>query len=57
MRTLIKCIEALGIATTGVGLTLGIVRNSMGDEYMYAIVGIIVFYAARYVETKMPPTV
>ncbi len=55
MRLFLKGLEALGIATTGVGLMLGVARNSMGDEYLYAGLGIAVFYAARYVETRMPP--
>ncbi|MEO6938723.1 MAG: hypothetical protein ABI444_01060 [Candidatus Kapaibacterium sp.] len=54
MRNLLKALQALGIATTGVGLTLGIARNSMGDEYLYAGLGIILFYIARFVEKRLP---
>ena len=53
MHNLLKFIQALGIATCGIGLVAGIVRNSMGEEYMYAGIGILVFYIARYVETRV----
>lgn len=53
MKFILKFIEALGIAVTGVGLVAGITRDSMGDEYMYASIGIAVFFIARFVETRM----
>lgn len=53
MHNLLKFIQALGIAACGVALVAGIVRNSMGEEYMYATLGILVFYIARYVETRI----
>jgi hypothetical protein len=46
--------QALGIAVTGVGLMLGITRGSMGNEFLYAGVGMLLFYVARFVETRMP---
>ena len=55
MKTTLKAMQALGIAVTGLGLTMGIVSNSMGKEYMYAGLGIILFYIARYAETRMQP--
>lgn len=53
MKNALKFIQALGIAVTGLGLVSGIVRNSMGDEYMYASIGIALFFIARFVETRM----
>lgn len=48
--------QALGIAVTGVGLMLGIAHGSMGNEFIYAGIGMALFYIARFVETRMPPT-
>ena len=45
--------QALGIAITGLGLVAGVIRNSMGEEYMYAALGIAIFFIARYVETRV----
>lgn len=53
MKNLLKFIEALGIAVTGVGLVAGVMRDSMGDEYLYASIGIALFFIARYVETHL----
>jgi len=52
MKTFLKIMQALGIAVTGTGLMLGIAHDSMGEEYMYALIGVVVFYVARYVETR-----
>lgn len=56
MKNLLKFIQALGIAVTGVGLVAGITRDSMGDEYLYASIGIALFFIARYAETRMFPS-
>ena len=53
MVMFLKFMQALGIATTGIGLVAGVVRNSMGEEYMYAGIGMLIFYIARYVETRV----
>jgi hypothetical protein len=53
MRTFLKIMQALGIAITGTGLMLGIAHDSMGEEYMYALIGVILFYVARFVETRV----
>ena len=53
MHNLVKFIQALGIATCGIGLVAGIVKESMGEEYMYAGIGILIFSIARYAETRM----
>jgi hypothetical protein len=53
MYNFTKFMQAIGIATTGVGLVAGIVRDSMGDEYMYAGIGILIFSIARYVESRL----
>ncbi|MBS1902154.1 MAG: hypothetical protein JSS75_00430 [Bacteroidetes bacterium] len=53
MKNLLKFVQALGIAVTGVGLVSGIARDSMGDEYLYASIGIGLFFIARFVETRM----
>jgi hypothetical protein len=53
MLLFLKFIQGIGIATTGVGLVAGVVRNSVGEEYMYAGIGILIFYIARYVETRI----
>ena len=53
MRNILKAMQALGIAVTGVGLTMGIVSNSMGKEYLYALIGIMLFYIARYAEGRI----
>ncbi len=53
MKNLLKFVQALGIAVTGVGLVAGVARDSMGDEYLYASIGIGLFFIARYVETRM----
>ena len=55
MKVFLKVMQALGIAVTGTGLMLGIAHDSMGEEYMYAMLGIGVFYIARFVETRMGP--
>jgi len=47
--------QALGIAVTGLGLVAGVMRNSMGEEYMYAAIGIALFFIARYVESRQYP--
>ena len=47
--------QALGIAVTGLGLVAGVIRNSMGEEYMYASIGIGLFFIARYVEARQYP--
>ena len=52
MKTFLKIMQALGIAVTGTGLMLGIAHDSMGEEYMYALIGVVVFYVPRYVETR-----
>ena len=52
MKVFLKILQALGIAITGTGLMLGIAHNSMGEEYMYALIGIVIFYVARFVETR-----
>lgn len=53
MRTFLKIIQALGIAITGTGLMLGIAHDSTGEEYMYALAGIGIFFIARFVETRI----
>jgi hypothetical protein len=53
MRNMLKAMQALGIAVTGVGLTMGIVSGSMGKEFLYAGIGIMLFYIARFAETRM----
>jgi len=53
MKTLLKGLQALGIAVTGVGLTMGIVSGAMGKEFLYAGIGIMLFYIARFAETRM----
>ncbi len=53
MHNLLKFIQAIGIATCGIGLVAGVVRNSMGEEYMYAGIGILIFSIARFVETRI----
>jgi hypothetical protein len=55
MAMFLKFMQALGIATMGLSLIAGIVRNSMGEEYMYAGIGMLIFYIARYVETRVTP--
>jgi hypothetical protein len=35
------------------GLGAGIVKSAMGDEFLYAGIGIGLFYIARYVETRL----
>ena len=50
MKYVLKFLQALGIAMTGLGLVAGVMRNSMGEEYMYAGIGIMLFLIARYVE-------
>lgn len=55
MKNVLKFLEAIGIAVTGVGLVAGVMRNSMGDEYLYASIGISLFFIARYTETRMFP--
>jgi hypothetical protein len=55
MKSFLKFMQALGIAITGVGLVAGVIRNSMGEEYLYAGIGIAVFFIARYVETSQYP--
>jgi hypothetical protein len=55
MLIFLKFMQGIGIATTGVGLVAGVMRDSMGEEYMYAGIGIMIFYMARYVETRMTP--
>ena len=55
MRSFLKFMQALGIATTGLGLVAGVVRNSMGEEYMFAFAGIGLFFIARYVEVRQFP--
>ncbi len=55
MKSVLKFIEALGIAITGVGLVAGVARDSMSDEYLYASIGIAIFFIARYTETRMFP--
>jgi hypothetical protein len=52
MRTFLKIMQALGIAITGTGLMLGIAHDSMSEEYMYALIGVLIFFIARYVETR-----
>jgi hypothetical protein len=53
MKYFLKFMQALGIAMTGLGLVAGVIRNSMGEEYMYAGIGIALFFIARYVETRV----
>jgi hypothetical protein len=53
MRTFLKVMQALGIAVTGTGLMLGIAHDSMGEEYLYALIGIVIFSVARFVETRL----
>jgi hypothetical protein len=55
MKFFLKFMEALGIAVTGVGLVAGVMRNSMGEEYMYAAIGIALFFIARFVEVRQFP--
>jgi hypothetical protein len=55
MKTFLKVMQALGIAITGTGLMLGIAHDSMGEEYLYALIGIVIFYIARYVESRLQP--
>lgn len=53
MKIFLKIMQALGIAVTGTGLMLGIAHDSMGEEYMYALIGIGIFYIARFVESRV----
>ena len=53
MRNLLKFLQALGIAVTGVGLTLGIVKGSEGDEFLYAGIGVMLFMISRFVESRL----
>ncbi len=55
MKYVLKFLQALGIAMTGLGLVAGVMRNSMGEEYMYAGIGILIFFIARYVEVHQFP--
>jgi hypothetical protein len=54
MRLLLKALQALGIAVTGYGLMMGVAAQKIGQEYLYAIVGIVLFYVARFVEVRLP---
>lgn len=53
MKIILKFLQAIGIAVTGVGLVAGVMRDSMGEEYMYASIGIAIFFIARFVETRI----
>jgi hypothetical protein len=53
VRNLLKFVQALGIAVTGLGLVFGIVRGSEGDEFLYASIGIALFFIARFVENRI----
>ena len=55
MKIFLKFMQALGIAMTGLGLVAGVMRNSMGEEYMYSGLGIAIFFIARFVETRQFP--
>ena len=52
MKSFLKFMQALGIAVTGLGLVAGVMRNSMGEEYLYTSIGIALFFIARYVESR-----
>ena len=53
MRNLLKFVQALGIAVTALGLVFGIVKGSEGDEFLYASIGVSLFFVGRFVENRM----
>jgi len=55
MNVFLKSMQALGIAITGTGLMLGIAHDSMGEEYLYALIGIVIFSIARFIESRTQP--
>jgi hypothetical protein len=53
MFYLAKFLQAIGFADVGYALFIGITNEDLGREYRLALIGIVIFYVGRFIETRV----
>ncbi len=53
MLYLAKLLQAIGFADVGYALVIGISNEDLAREYRLALIGIVIFYIGRFIETRV----